>query len=200
MRRFCLSISRRRCASAGDARSSRVPSGRILLRKNRTSSVKSATSAESAATAGQPARMSEGGCSAICSHSSERSTTSSRSRISRVSSAAPSMRDLSSKRQTSSKPVKSKRAPVRRYSRISWVSCCWPSIHCRSDEAASCSTRACPSGDAAYPRTSWRSVSNSSTRALVWASGFGDIGFMLQQSSDRAIGSSGDRVIVESGN
>ena len=71
--------------------------------------MKSAMPHESCATAFHSTLMAAGGLSAISRHSAARSTTSTTSRISVVSSAAPAIRDFSTSLVTSSKPEKSKR-------------------------------------------------------------------------------------------
>src|SRR6266699_3838441 len=68
-------MSRRMRANSGDARSSSVPSGRILLRKARRKSVKSTMPVEICATAFHSSVMAEGGFSAISRHSAARPTT-----------------------------------------------------------------------------------------------------------------------------
>ncbi len=80
-------------ASSGEALSSSVPSGWILLRKPRRNSVKSTIWFESARTPRQSDFMLAGGCRTISRHSAARSTTRITSRISVVSRAAPAMRD-----------------------------------------------------------------------------------------------------------
>ncbi len=62
-----------------------------LVAEKRRNSVKSASAAESSATAVHSTFIATGGCSAISRHSSARSTTRTMSRISAVSSTAPSM-------------------------------------------------------------------------------------------------------------
>ena len=69
-----------------------------------------------------------GGWRTISRHSAPRSATSTTSRISVVSRAAPPMRDFSISFPTSGSPANSNRPPTRRYSRISVVSCCCVSI------------------------------------------------------------------------
>ena len=120
--RRCFSISRRMAASAGEALSSRVPSGRILLRNPRRNSVKSAIPPERCRTAVQSCFIARGGFNAISRHSAARSTSRITSRISIVSRAAPEMRDFSSSSEMSANPENSKCPPTRRNSRISAVS------------------------------------------------------------------------------
>ncbi len=167
MTRRCFSISRRIRARSGEARSSRVPSGAILLRKERRNSVKSTTAEESCAAAVHSDFMAAGGLSAICRHSAARSTSRITSRISVVSRAAPAMRDSSRSVVMSSRAEKSKLPPARRNSRISVVSWCWVSIQAGSVVGARAEIRCWPSGEAAYPRSRSRSESNSSSCALV---------------------------------
>ena len=87
---------------------------------------KSAMPEESSRTAVQSVFIPCGGLKAVCRHSAARSTIVSASRISRASSMAPSIRDLSSSLETSISPANSKLPPTRRNSRISLVSrCCF---------------------------------------------------------------------------
>src|SRR5689334_3179368 len=79
------------------------------------------------------------------------------------------MRDFSSREVISTNAEKSKRPPTRRNSRISLARACWLSIQTRSAEGASAAMRPWPSGEEAYPRKRWRSDSNSSTPAELWA-------------------------------
>ena len=150
-------------ANSGEALSSSVPSGWILFRKKRRKSVKSTTWSESARTPCQSDFIFAGGCNTISRHSAARSTTRITSRISVVSSAAPAMREFSTRRPISSSPEKSNRPPTRRNSRISAASFCWLSIQPRSVDGASAAIRSCPSGEDAYPRSNSRRASNSST-------------------------------------
>src|ERR1700674_846140 len=117
--------------------------------------------------------MLSGGCNAISRHSAARSTTSRTSRISAVSSTAPTMRDFFTGFEMSSKPENSKRPPTRRNSRISAVKSCCSEIQAESVEGTSAAILALPSGEGAYPRSSSRRASNSSTRAELWMSGSG---------------------------
>ena len=110
-------------------------------------------------------RMLAGGCKAISRHSAARSTSSKTSRMSVVSSTAPLMRDFSTNCATSSRPEKSKRPPTRRNSRTSSVKACCCSIHSASIDGARAANLACPKGEDAYPLSSSRRASNSSTRA-----------------------------------
>ena len=162
-------------ASSGEARSSSVPSGRILLRNERRNSVKSTMDADREATAVQSAFMAAGGLRAISRHSAARSTTNTTSRISVVSRAAPAIRALSTRRLRSRRPEKSNPPPTRRNSRISVVSCCCVSIHARLVEGVNAPTCACPRGEEQYARSISRSDSNSRTRALLRSRGWGDM-------------------------
>jgi len=155
-------------ANCGEARSSSLPSGKILPRIAFSSGEKSAIPDESSWTADQSPLIPCGGWNAISRHSAPRSITVITLQISSAPRTTPEMRDCSRIFETSSSPEKLKVPPARRNSRISAVSSCCDRIHAKSGDGARACTRARPKSDAAYPRTSSRKRSNSRRWALVF--------------------------------